>query len=355
MDKLKKFEDIIILSIEDDGFNQELASAVFEDYPNLKIVQAFNGQEGIDMLGTTKVDLILLDLMMPKMNGFETLKHLKNHSTYRDIPVIVVTSKEDEQRETYKLGANDFLSKPYSPEELKLRVLNHLNIQRFATLYHNIKGEMNGSNIHSENYRLSLKEAVDIAINSQKKLLSNLFNIIHPTEQKDENISQRLGEYAQQLAKLYGLNSVSIDNIYYCMFIYDIGLLMVQPDYRTKPNSKEFKKYPLLGLHLIEDLDETSLIKMAKDVILYHQENWDGSGYTKQLKSDDIPISAQIASIVNYFDELTTSRIYSANITSSTEALEIMQKESGIKFSPTLLKLFSENFEEFKKIKNKFS
>ena len=355
MDKLEKFSDTVILSIEDDGFNQELASAVFEAYPNLKIIQAFNGQEGIDMLANTKVDLILLDLMMPKMNGFETLKHLKNSANYKDIPVIVVTSKEEEQRETYKLGANDFLSKPYSPEELKLRVLNHLNIKRFSTLYQNIQEKMNGSSVESEDYLLSLKEAVDIAINSQKKLLSNLFNMMHPNEQKDTNVSKRLGEYAKQLAKLYGLNSVSIDNLYYCMSIYDIGLLTVKQEYRTKPNSKEFQSYPLLGLNIIEDLDETSLIKMAKDVILYHQENWDGSGYPKKLNNDNIPLSAQIASIVNYFDELTTSRIYSPNVISSIDALDIMKKESGSKFSPQLLTLFSDNFETFKEIKNNFS
>ena len=128
---------------------------------------------------------------------------------------------------------------------------------------------------------------------------------------------------------------------------------MVAKEYREKSNTQEFKSYPTLGLSLLDGLDETSLIKTAKDVILYHQENWNGRGYPKQLKGDEIPLEAQIASIVNYFDELTTSRVYSEQIISATDALDIMRRDSGIKFSPELMTLFIENFEKFKEIKDK--
>ena len=157
------------------------------------------------------------------------------------------------------------------------------------------------------------------------------------------------------MAKLNGLNSKEIDNLYYSMSIYDIGLLRVPKDDRVNPNSKAFKSYPLLGLDILEELEETTLIKMAKEIILTHQENWDGTGYPHALKGESIPLYGRIAAIVNYFDELTNSRIYSPNILSSAEALDIIKREKSLKFDPTLVTLFVDNFERFREIKDKLS
>jgi len=351
----ENFEETLILSVDDDEFNQELASAVFDEYERINVILANNGEEALKLLETEAIDLILLDLMMPKMNGFETLKYLKSNAEYRDIPVVVVTSKEEEKRKTYQLGADDFISKPFNPEELKLRVYNHLRIKKFSELLSEIQEEESTSSSNLSH----LKEAIEIAIDSQKKLLEKLGNIAHENSHEksgsDTHASKRIGEYAKVMAKLNGLNSKEIDNLYYSMSIYDIGLLRVPKEERANPNSKAFKSYPLLGLDILEELEETTLIKMAKEVILTHQENWDGSGYPHGLKGENIPLYGRIASIVNYFDELTTSRIYSPEVISSSEALDIIKREHGIKFDPALVTLFTENFERFREIKDKLS
>jgi len=132
--KLKELGDFSLLSIEDDAFNQELAIAVFDDINNISIYRASDGKEGLDILQKNSIDIILLDLLMPKMSGLELLKMLKTDSLYSNIPIIVITSKADEKTVTYKLGADDFISKPYHPEELKLRVFNHLRIKQFNEL-----------------------------------------------------------------------------------------------------------------------------------------------------------------------------------------------------------------------------
>ena len=356
MKDFESFEDTILLNVDDDEFNQELAIAIFDDYKSINVLQANNGKEALAILEKEVIDLILLDLMMPEMNGFETLEYLKSHAEYKDIPVIVVTSKEEEKRKTYQMGADDFISKPFSPEELKLRVYNHLRIKKFSELLNEIQEEDSTS---SSNL-CHLKEAIEIAIGSQKKLLEKLGNIAHENSheksgEEDIHASKRIGEYSKIMAKLNGLNSKEIDNLYYSMSIYDIGLLRVPKEDRVNPNSKVFKSYPLLGLDILEELEETTLIKMAKEVILTHQENWDGSGYPNALKGEEIPLYGRIASIINCYDELTTSRIYSPNIVSSLEALDIIKRERGIKFDPELVTLFVDNFEQFRDIKDRLS
>jgi len=354
MKALGEFDKIIILSVDDDEFNLALASSIFEDFKNVTVLEAGHGKEALDILDKEVVDIVLLDILMPIMDGIETLKIVKSNPEYKNIPVIVVTSKEDEKRTAYQLGANDFISKPYSPEELKLRVFNHLRIKYFSDLLYDIK-EDTQSQATSEHQLCDLKKAVEIAMGSQKKLLEKLGNIAHEDSDRHERASARLGEYAKTMAKLCGLNSKEIDNIYYCMSIYNIGLLRVEKEDRKNSQSKNFKKYPTLGLSVVDDIEETTLIKMAKQVIVAHKENWDGSGYPYGLKGDDIPLYSQIASIVDFYDELTTSRIYSPKIISSDEAVEIIKREKGVKFDPKLLELFIDNFEPFRDIKNRLS
>ena len=342
--------EVSILSVEDDSFNQELASAVFAEFEDITIVQAGNGEEALEQLSKHKIDAILLDLMMPKMNGFETLKAIKENPKYKSIPVIVVTSKEEEKRSTYRLGANDFISKPYSPMELKLRVLNHLNIKRFSDLIEDIQ-ESSSSTLNLYGLRESLK----IADSSQKQLLAKIGNLIHTNCDEDKDFPKRLGEYATLLSKLYGLNRKEIDNLFYAMSIYDIGLLRI-PKYKLDDtDSKEYKRHPEEGLLILDGLEDTNLIKMAKIITINHHENWDGSGYPNAIKGEDIPIYARIATIVDYFDELTVSRIYNNQTLNLSDALEVMKRDKGIKLDPDLLEMFISNFQQFVDIKNRYT
>ena len=353
MQIFNSFDETKILSVDDDAFNQELALAIFDDYDNITILAANNGKEALALLETEAVDLILLDLMMPEMNGFDTLMYLKSHAEYRDIPVVVVTSKEEEKRKTYQIGADDFISKPYNPEELKLRVYNHLRIKKFTKLLDELDTKVEsqaGANLPQ------LKEIVSIAIGSQKKLLEKLGNLAsHEQNTKDIHASKRLGEYAKIMAQLNGLNSKEIDNLYYAMSIYDVGLLRITQEYRSKKESKEFQQYPLLGLDVLDDLEETTLISMSKEIILTHQEHWNGKGFPNGLKGEEISFYGRIAGLIDFFDELTTARVYSPESIGCVEALEMIQRESGIKLDPNLVRLFSEHFEEFREVKNKWN
>ncbi len=351
----ESFGNVSILSVEDDGFNQELASAIFEEIENVTVYRAENGEEALDLLKNIYVDVILLDLMMPKMNGFETLKSLKSDEKLSSIPVIVVTSKEEEKKTTYKLGANDFISKPYNPEELKLRTFTHLKMKKFADILTGIKTSYKSDDASGSKNFSELKEILEIVDSSQKQLLFKLGNLSHEDETKDSNASKRLGEYAKYLAKLQGLNSKDIENIYYSMSIYDIGFLRIPKDILIKKSYGEIRKHPELGVEILKDLKETALIKMAKEITYMHHEDWDGNGYPRGIKEYEISIYARIASIIDYFDELTTKRSYSETLLSSSEALDVMKRERGSKFDPALLDMFINNFDEFISIKKRYS
>ena len=354
MEEFKTVENINILSVEDDSFNQELASAIFEEIENITVLQASNGRECMDILEKNDVDLVLLDLVMPMMNGLETLKAIKSNDSYHCIPVIIVTSEENERKSTYKLGANDFISKPYNPTELKLRVQNNLKIKKFCSIIDDIKDDRLSVNKMSDISIEKLKEALTIAENSQKELLVQLGNLAHKNDgSKNQKTSQRLGEYASLMSKLSGVNRIDANNIYYAMFIYDIGLLRISN--QKISISKEYQKHPVLGLEVLEGLKNTNLIKMAKIITLNHHENFDGSGFPNGLKGSNIPILSRISSIVDYYDELTQVRIYDKDKLSPNDALELLKIESGKKFDPKLLEIFISNFNKIKDIQNKYS
>ncbi|MBL0722002.1 MAG: response regulator [Sulfurovum sp.] len=344
---------VSILSVEDDSFNQELASAVFAEFEDIRIIQASNGKEALVKLSEMHIDAILLDLMMPEMNGCETLEAIKGNDKYKSIPVIVVTSKEEEKRRTYKLGANDFISKPYSPTELKLRVFNHLNIKRFSDLIDDIQDNVKNDNASSALNMYDLRESLRIADSSKKQLLSQLGALSHSNIQEGSNNSKRLGEYVTLLSKLYGLNTREIDNIFHSMSIYDIGLLRISQDKLMSGDINEYKTHPMLGLLTLNGLEDTNLVKMAKIITLNHHENWDGSGYPNRVEGEVIPIYARIATIADYFDELTVARVYNENILNDLDALEIMKRDRGIKLDPNLLDIFVVNFDKFRDIKNR--
>ncbi len=355
MKKLEELGEFTLLSVEDDAFNQELATATFDDAQNINIYQASDGEEGLKLIEKYPMDIILLDLMMPNMNGLEFLEKIKKHPKYSIIPIIVVTSKSEEKTTTYKLGADDFISKPYNPEELKLRVFNHLRVKKFYDLMHNIKDNSKLRTKDSSDNLCYLKEAVEVIDNSQKQLLNKLGNMAHENGYHNENTSKRLGAYAKLLGHLYGLNSIESDNLYYTMSIYDIGLLRIPKEYLTSEDSKIFKTHTELGLEILEDIKETTLISMAKKVILYHHENWDGTGYPYKMRGTEIPICSQIAGLVDFFDKLTISRVYTNRVMSSIEALDVIKRERGLMFNPELLDIFVNNFEQFRTIKDRLS
>jgi putative two-component system response regulator len=351
---LENFGKITLLSVEDDDFNQELAAAIFDEFSNVSIIKAKNGREALDILKEHHIDIILLDLMMPIMNGFETLEIIKKSDQYSLIPVIIVTSEENEKKRTYKLGANDFISKPYSPTELKMRVANNIKIRRFEDILRDIQIVAQSSNAMSQEQLHNLQSALKIADGSPKQLLVKLGDVAHKNGHKDKHSTERLGDYVSLLARLYGMDKQDIECMVSSMAIYDIGLLRIEKNKLVDSDSKEYKEHPKLGLKVLDGLENTNLIKIARYITMEHHENWDGSGFPRGLKGEEISIYARIVAIVDYFDELTTNRCYDTNILNEKDTLEVIKRDRGVRLDPQLLDIFIEHFDKFLDIRKKW-
>ena len=127
-------EKTVVLAVDDEEFNLDLIELALSENPDFEILKARNGKEALEVLKTNNVDVILLDLAMPVMNGIEVLKHLKSDEKYARIPVIVITANAEEKNRALELGANDFLAKPIDVEELRLRTLNHSKLKKYQDL-----------------------------------------------------------------------------------------------------------------------------------------------------------------------------------------------------------------------------
>ena len=341
------FGEITLLSIEDDSFNQELMSSVFEEIPNIKVLKASNGKEGLEQLGQNDVDIILLDLIMPQMNGFEMLEQIKSTPEYRDIPVIIVTSKEEERRRTYKMGANDFITKPYSPTELKVRVHNLVSLRRFSKIYETLSKDAHSSDIDNDRQIKLIQESIKTAdCHANRNLYEKLATLSRGY--KSENDAKRLSKYAHLMAKLYGMSNHEAELFACAVSLYDIGLLHIPLNMLEKIETKEYREHPNIGYEILNGMGESELIDMAKVMTLYHHENWDGSGFPLKIKQQKIPLVARLCAVVDYYDELTSKRVYTEEPIKCEEALLVLEREKGRRLDPELTDIFINNFERFK-------
>jgi len=345
------FGHITILSVEDDSFNQEMAIAVFSDFTNVEILSAANGIEALEILEKTSPDVILLDLMMPDMNGFDTLKALREHDKHHSVPVIVVTSKEDEKKSTYKLGADDFVTKPYSSSDLRERVYEQLSIKRFHALSDTIRATMKQGETHTQEHIEAVREMVRLALGVPRKLLPLIGALAQRRADQKGTDALRLGEYAKLLSRLYGLNNQEIENIALVMSLYDATLLLLGDE---ELESSSYREHPRKASRLTEELPANNLINMARTVMMMHHEAWNGDGYPDGIAQDAIPVHARIVGLLDYFDELTHTRNLRTDVISASDALEVMKRDKGLRLDPMLLEMFAENFSQFVEIKNRY-
>jgi len=279
MRELKK-----ILIVDDDKLTRSyLENALSQDHT---IVSAQNGQEAL-ALANKRPDLILLDLTMPDVHGLDVLKKLRENPNTAAIKVIILTGTftNEEELDSLRLGANDFIKKPANIEVLKLKI---------KILFEN-------DNIHKTNQELM-----------------TLTMLSHISELRDNDTGShinRISDYSKKVAVALGKSSDYSETISHASAMHDIGKVGIPDNILLKPgklNAEEWtimKQHTVLGSQILSNYDSETL-DMAKKICLHHHEKWDGTGYPHGLMADDIPISAQIVSIVDVFDALSSKRPY---------------------------------------------
>jgi putative two-component system response regulator len=321
-------------------------------------VLAENGLVALKKVTDYKPDLLLLDIMMPKMDGHQVLARLKSDSHMRHIPVIMVSANDEIESaaKCIEQGAMDYLVKPFNSVLLKARIKAALANK----LLHD-QEEAYRETIRQYNEKLEerVRERTKDLEETRQEVIQRLGRA---AEYRDNETGQhvlRMSHYSARLAKELGMNDMECYLIQLTSPMHDIGKIgipdgiLLKPGPLTEDERKIMETHTTIGGEILGG-GKSELIKMAETIALTHQEKWDGTGYPKGLKKEEIPLVGQITAICDVFDAITSKRPYKEEHPIE-QALEFISSQSGKHFDPHLVKVFQQIVPDLKKIKEKFS
>jgi putative two-component system response regulator len=338
-----------ILAVDDEPMNRELIATVLgkEGY---EVLYAQDGEDALNVLGSKAVDVILMDVMMPVMDGFEAVRRIKADEALKNIPIIMLTALSDKNslKESLKLGANEFLSKPFEIDELKIRIKNMVIVKQ---------------------YQDALEDMVAVRTKELEKALADLKNserdviatLVKASEFRDTDTSEhieRMSLYSHFIAKKLGLSEEEQELILSAAPMHDVGKIGIPDSILLKPaklTNEEFetmKSHSVIGFEILSVRDN-DILKAGREIAISHHEKWDGSGYPKGLTSEQIPLFGRIIAIADVFDALGTKRPYKEPF-SNDECFRIIAEGRGTHFDPTIVDIFLAHKDEILQIKADF-
>ncbi len=326
-----------ILIVDDEAINRELLCQIFED--KYEIIQAEEGKEAIGAIQQHQKDLvvILLDLMMPKVNGYQVLQVLNTSNLIKEIPVILITANTDMKiaLACYSLGAADIINKPFVAQIVKQRVTN--TIEQYQDKK-KLKDLLKQSNQKLSKQEQQLKHFYDSLMDT----ISNLVEFRDISTSKHVNRVRGMTQImAQTYRKLYpedGLTEQQLDTIVRTSTLHDIGKIAIPDSILLKPGKLTDKEWEVMKSHTtrgceilstMENIHGSDQYTTAYEIIRYHHERYDGEGYPDNLKGEDIPLSAQLVSVVDVYDALVTERVYKKAYSKEQAYNMIMKGECG--------------------------
>ena len=345
-----------ILVVDDEERNLRLMKAMLIPL-GYEVVLARDGLEALDRVRKIPPDVILLDIMMPKMDGFELARQLKEDEGTKIIPIVMVTAlKEVEDRvKALEVGADDFLTKPIDKTELQARVSSLLKVKAYNDHMLNHQKELEAEVAKRTEQLQQAFEKIKVAS------LDTIYRLSRAAEYKDENTGahiQRMSRYSAAVARQIGLDDSTVEAILYAAPMHDVGkigipdLVLIKPG-RLDPNEWEImKQHSILGVQILEGSDAES-IKLAEVIAHTHHEKWDGSGYPEGLKGSEIPIAGRITAIADVFDALTSKRPYKEAFPLE-KAFIIIKEGQGSHFDPLVVDAFFAVENEIMSIKEKY-
>ncbi len=331
-----------ILVVDDTPENIDVLSGTLRaDY---KVKAALNGEKALKLaFADPHPDLILLDIMMPGLDGYQVCETLKADPLTRRIPVIFITAKSEEEDEQkgLALGAVDYITKPISPPIVKARVQTHL--------------ALSNQNRYLEQ---KVRERTEELHLTRLEIIRRLGRAAEFKDNETGLHVIRMSHYSRLLAEAASRNLQWADLLFNAAPMHDIGKIGIPDSILLKKGSLDdeewavMRKHPEYGANIIGD-HSSELMQMAKEIALSHHEKWDGSGYPKGLKGEQIPLSGRIIAIADVFDALTTKRPYK-EAWSVEDTLKLINENSGKHFDPSLVPLFMDRLPEVLKIKEKY-
>lgn len=353
-----------IMVIDDTAQNLSLMSELLQPY--YRVLVANSGKRAFQILqGTRKPDLILLDIMMPEMDGYEVISGLKADPATESIPVIFLTAKsgvEDEAR-GLALGAVDYITKPISPAIVLARVHTHLMLKA-STDFLRGKATLLETEVAKRTRQVeAIQDVTVIAMSSLAETRDNeTGNHILRTQRYVRCLAEHLIDHPRFKALL---TPEYIQLLFKSAPLHDIGKIGIPDHILLKPGKltpEEFevmKKHTTIGYESIVRAEksmggEVSFLRLAKEIALSHQEKWDGTGYPEALKGDAIPVSARLMALADVYDALISKRVYKPAF-SHEEAVRIISEGRSTHFDPDILDAFLAVQEEFRAIAESFA
>ncbi len=313
----------LILVVEDD----EMLSEGLRDwlqFVGYRVQLACNGREALERLDNAHPDIIISDIVMPEMNGYQLLETVRSRPQLNTIPFLFLTGRAQKSEVLIGkgLGVDDYITKPWGPEELLTAI------------------------------RVKLKRTKDIAFTqlqrAYKDSLTVLANAIEARDAYTRGHVERVSSYSVMIAREMEMDDDEVDAVELGAILHDIGKIAVHESILTKPGEltpeemSEMRKHPEIGVFMIKDIP---YLVPATPIIKYHHERYDGKGYPEGLAGEDIPLHARIMAIADLFDALTTDRPYHEAL-SPQKAVAYIQNESGKHFDPKIVEVFVRAWEK---------
>jgi len=306
-------DPITILVADDNLTNREI---VFYSFAESTVIKVADGQSVLDILSANdQIDVVLLDVMMPGLSGFEVCQRIKAHPRWRTIPVIMLTALHsvESRVEALQAGADDFISKPFNISELRARVYTSTRAKRYYD-----------------------------QLEDTENILMTLAAVVESKDPYTNGHLQRIRNLTASFCQALGLGLREQEVIKYGGLLHDIGkvaisdLILLKPGRLTPQEYENIKTHVLVGDTIVRSL---KLGKQVGPVVRGHHEHWDGSGYPDRLTGLEIPLGARIIGICDVYDALTTDRPYRKKI-SVQQSLDYIRSQSGIHFDPEMVDIF---------------
>lgn len=363
-----------ILCIDDEPINLQALHLILKD--KYDVIVTTNGSEAISIIQKQRPDIILMDILMPNINGYEILEIIKNDVYMSGIPVIFITSLDSvlDEEEALKKGAVDFLTKPVNRAVVLARVKNHLELKKYRDIL--------------KDRNKFLEEEVEKKVHENLILQeASLSALVGLAETRDSDTGDHIirtsfycGEILknlpQEILLANNINKKSIKTICKASQLHDIGKIGIPDHILLKPGALDqdefetMKNHCIIGSNAIKNSIDLAYKRLEGDFGVYHassldfletamiiaefhHEKWDGSGYPHGLKGQEIPFSARIMAIADVFDALTNKRVYKEAF-STKDAIEYMNTQDEIHFDPDLMECFNKSIKGFLDIFNKY-
>ncbi|MBF0455864.1 MAG: response regulator [Magnetococcales bacterium] len=353
-----------ILIVDDIPGNIKILKAILSE--NYELFVAVNGRDALEIAQSEAIDLILLDIVMPEMDGYEVCRRLKADIGTASIPIIFLTSQDRtlDEAKGLMLGAVDFILKPIDPFIVRARILTQVSLieARNALLHQNDRLEQM---VAERTLQLrTIQDAAMVAMGSLAETRDpETGNHIRRTQYYVKALAIQLMDHPQFRPFL---SQDIIEILHKSAPLHDIGKVgvpdrvLLKPGKLTADEFQEIKKHPILGYKAILEAEkmvssaQSHFLELARDIVLFHHEKWDGTGYPYGISQDKIPISARLMTLADVYDALISKRVYKSAY-SHQRATEIILEGRGRMFDPEIVDAFLQISDQFQQIAYKFA